>query len=193
MIKFTPATDFDGTQALTHFPLLKEGTFANGNNVYLYDQSKVLVRAKSITDNKVVYEIVDGTLRRGDSYVGCQTRQASTSYSRTRLQLSSTLKAPRSGTETVTSAFKTADGAAGETQGISISINGAKVTAEGIKNIAAKKVTTKWVVEQTNKNLKDPVTDVAAKAKETSKYVFVKTETDDAGNVTHYYRGPLRK
>ena len=191
MIKFTPATDFDGTQALTHFPLLKEGTFANGNNVYLYDQSKVLVRAKSITDNKVVYEIVEGTLRRGDSYVGLPNQTGVNFVLTNKAAAKLNAEGTKIGTETVTSVFKTADGTAGETQGnqLSISINGAKVTAEGIKDIAAKKVTTKWVVEQTNKSLKDPVTDVAAKAKEDFQgYVFVKTETDDAGNVTHYYR-----
>ena len=196
MIKFTPATDFDGTQALTHFPLLKEGTFANGNNVYLYDQSKVLVRAKSITDNKVVYEIVEGTLRRGDSYVGLPNQTGVNFVLTDKAAAKLNAEGTKIGTETVTSAFKTADGAAGETQGnqLSISINGAKVTAEGIKDIAAKKVTTKWVVEQTNKNLKDPVTDVAAKAKEDFQgYVFVKTETDDAGNVTHYYREAAKK
>jgi surface repeat SSSPR-51 protein len=191
MIKFTPATDFDGTQVLTHFPLLKEGTFANGNNVYLYDQSKVLVRAKSITDNKVVYEVVEGTLRRGDSYVGLPNQTGVNFVLTDKAAGKLNAEGTKIGTETVTSVFKTADGAAGETQGnqLSISINGAKVTAEGIKDIAAKKVTTKWVVEKTNKNLKDPVTDVAAKAKEDFQgYVFVKTETDDAGNVTHYYR-----
>ena len=191
MIKFTPATDFDGTQALTHFPLLKDGTFTNGNNVYLYDQSKVLVRAKSITDNKVVYEIVEGTLRRGDSYVGLPNQTGVNFVLTDKAAGKLNAEGTKIGTETVTSVFKTADGAAGETQGnqLSISINGAKVTAEGIKDIAAKKVTTKWVVEKTNKNLKDPVTDVAAKAKEDFQgYVFVKTETDDAGNVTHYYR-----
>ena len=196
MIKFTPATDFDGTQALTHFPLLKEGTFANGNNVYLYDQSKVLVRAKSITDNKVVYEIVEGTLRRGDSYVGLPNQTGVNFVLTDKAAAKLNAEGTKIGTETVTSAFKTADGTAGETQGnqLSISINGAKVTAEGIKDIAAKKVTTKWVVEQTNKNLKDPVTDVAAKAKEDFQgYVFVKTETDDAGNVTHYYREATKK
>ncbi len=196
MIKFTPATDFDGTQALTHFPLLKEGTFANGNNVYLYDQSKVLVRAKSITDNKVVYEIVEGTLRRGDSYVGLPNQTGVNFVLTDKAAAKLNAEGTKIGTETVTSAFKTADGAAGETQGnqLSISINGAKVTAEGIKDIAAKKVTTKWVVEQTNKNLKDPVTDVAAKAKEDFQgYVFVKTETDGAGNVTHYYREATKK
>ena len=196
MIKFTPATDFDGTQALTHFPLLKEGTFANGNNVYLYDQSKVLVRAKSITDNKVVYEIVEGTLRRGDSYVGLPNQTGVNFVLTDKAAAKLNAEGTKIGTETVTSAFKTADGTAGETQGnqLSISINGAKVTAEGIKDIAAKKVTTKWVVEQTNKNLKDPVTDVAAKAKEDFQgYVFVKTETDDAGNVTHYYREAAKK
>ena len=196
MIKFTPATDFDGTQALTHFPLLKEGTFTNGNNVYLYDQSKVLVRAKSITDNKVVYEIVEGTLRRGDSYVGLPNQTGVNFVLTDKAAAKLNAEGTKIGTETVTSAFKTADGAAGETQGnqLSISINGAKVTAEGIKDIAAKKVTTKWVVEQTNKNLKDPVTDVAAKAKEDFQgYVFVKTETDGAGNVTHYYREATKK
>ena len=196
MIKFTPATDFDGTQALTHFPLLKEGTFANGNNVYLYDQSKVLVRAKSITDNKVVYEIVEGTLRRGDSYVGLPNQTGVNFVLTDKAAAKLNAEGTKIGTETVTSAFKTADGTAGETQGnqLSISINGAKVTAEGIKDIAAKKVTTKWVVEQTNKNLKDPVTDVAAKAKEDFQgYVFVKTETDGAGNVTHYYREATKK
>ena len=196
MIKFTPATDFDGTQALTHFPLLKEGTFANGNNVYLYDQSKVLVRAKSITDNKVVYEIVEGTLRRGDSYVGLPNQTGVNFVLTDKAAAKLNAEGTKIGTETVTSAFKTADGAAGETQGnqLSISINGAKVTAEGIKDIAAKKVTTKWVVEQTNKNLKDPVTDVAAKAKEDFQgYVFVKTETGGAGNVTHYYREATKK
>ena len=196
IIKFTPATDFDGTQALTHFPLLKEGTFANGNNVYLYDQSKVLVRAKSITDNKVVYEIVEGTLRRGDSYVGLPNQTGVNFVLTDKAAAKLNVEGTKIGTETVTSVFKTADGTAGETQGnqLSISINGAKVTAEGIKDIAAKKVTTKWVVEQTNKNLKDPVTDVAAKAKEDFQgYVFVKTETDDAGNVTHYYREAAKK
>ena len=196
MIKFTPATDFNGTQALTHFPLLKEGTFTNGNNVYLYDQSKVLVRAKSITDNKVVYEIVEGTLRRGDSYVGLPNQTGVNFVLTDKAAAKLNAEGTKIGTETVTSAFKTADGAAGETQGnqLSISINGAKVTAEGIKDIAAKKVTTKWVVEQTNKNLKDPVTDVAAKAKEDFQgYVFVKTETDGAGNVTHYYREATKK
>ena len=196
IIKFTPATDFDGTQALTHFPLLKEGTFANGNNVYLYDQSKVLVRAKSITDNKVVYEIVEGTLRRGDSYVGLPNQTGVNFVLTDKAAAKLNVEGTKIGTETVTSVFKTADGTAGETQGnqLSISINGAKVTAEGIKDIAAKKVTTKWVVEQTNKNLKEPVTDVAAKAKEDFQgYVFVKTETDGAGNVTHYYREATKK
>ena len=191
MIKFTPATDFDGTQALTHFPLLKDGTFTNSNNVYLYDQSKVLVRAKSITDNKVVYEIVEGTLRRGDSYVGLPNQTGVNFVLTDKAAGKLNAEGTKIGTETVTSVFKAADGAAGETQGnqLSISINGAKVTAEGIKDIAAKKVTTKWVVEQTNKSLKDPVTDVAAKSKEDfNGYVFVKTETDNSGNVTHYYR-----
>ena len=191
MIKFTPATDFDGTQALTHFPLLKDGTFTNSNNVYLYDQSKVLVRAKSITDNKVVYEIVEGTLRRGDSYVGLPNQTGVNFVLTDKAAGKLNAEGTKIGTETVTSVFKAADGTAGETQGnqLSISINGAKVTAEGIKDIAAKKVTTKWVVEQTNKSLKDPVTDVAAKSKEDfNGYVFVKTETDNSGNVTHYYR-----
>lgn len=117
MIKFTPATDFDGTQALTHFPLLKEGTFANGNNVYLYDQSKVLVRAKSITDNKVVYEIVEGTLRRGDSYVGLPNQTGVNFVLTDKAAAKLNAEGTKIGTETVTSAFKTADGTAGETQG----------------------------------------------------------------------------
>lgn len=191
MIKFAAAADYDASLALTHFPVLKDTSETNSNNVYLYDQSAVKLKAKSIADSKVVYEVTEGTLKRGDSYVGLPN-QTGVNFVLTENAAAKLNKEGTSiGEETVTSVFKTANGESGQTQGnkLSIAINGAKIDAEGVKAIAQKKVTTQYLVESTKKELKAKVTDVTAKPKEEFKgYTFVKTETDKDGNVIHYYK-----
>lgn len=191
MVKFTAASTYTGKDALTHFPVLRENTDANGNNVYLYDQQKVFLKAKSITDTKVVYEVVDGTLKRGDSYVGLPN-QTGVNFALTNKASGKLSKdGSKIGPETVTSTFKTPDGKPGETQGnsLAITINGAKVTADGLKEIANHKVTTKYVDEATKKEIDKSVTgDVALPKKDIKGYTYTTSETDAEGNVTHYYR-----
>lgn len=196
MMKFVPATDYNESLSLTHFPLLRDNTEVNGNNVYLYDQQAVKIKAKEIKDNKVIYEVLDGTLKRGDSYVGLpnQTGVNFALTDKAAEKLSEDGK--KIGTETVKSVFKSADGAESETQGnsLSISINGGKIDAKGIKDILSKKITTKWVVQSNNKELKKSVTDKDPKPKEDfDGYTYIKSETDNDGNVTHYYKENSKK
>lgn len=190
MARFVAAPDYNG-KALTHFPVLTAETETNANNVYLYDQQAVSLKVKSLEDNKVVFEIVEGTMRKGDSYVGLPTQTGANFALTSKAEGKLAQDGSKIGPETLKTVIKTADGTAGETQGntITITINGGEVTAEGIKALAAKKVTTSYIVKATKENLKDPVTgDKALPAETFDGYELINTETTADGNVIHYYQ-----
>ena len=179
-------------------PAFTKNSFANENNVLLADVNAVTVKVSELTDNKVVFEITNGTMKRVNYYV-LSTDETGASFRLTD-KAAGKLSADGKtfGPETVTSSITTKDGKVKPTDvnSSSIRVNGATLTAKGVQEIIEKPVekptvkkeyTTRWITFVDNKEskLKDDFTGDHIKDPEKFPgYVLKKTEQD--GNKTTY-------
>ena len=60
--------DVEGKE-LSVIPAFTKESFVNENGVYLADVNPVKVRVAELTDNKVTFEVTEGTLKRVTYYV----------------------------------------------------------------------------------------------------------------------------
>ena len=197
MMKFTKQ-DVTSGKELRIVPAFTKSSFANENNVLLSDTNAVTAKIAELNDNKVVFEITGGTLKRVNYYV-FTTDETGASFRLTDKAAGKLASDGKSfGPETVTSSITTKDGKTNPTEVNTslIRVNGATLTAKGVQEIiekpvekptAKKEYITRWItiVENKETKLKEDFTGDHIKDPEKfTGYVLKKTEQD--GNKTTY-------
>lgn len=197
MMKFTKQ-DVTAGKELRIVPAFTKSSFANENNVLLSDTNAVTAKIAELNDNKVVFEITGGTLKRVNYYV-FTTDETGVSFRLTDKAAGKLASDGKSfGPETVTSSITTKDGKTNPTEVNTslIRVNGATLTAKGVQEIiekpvekptAKKEYITRWItiVENKETKLKEDFTGDHIKDPEKfTGYVLKKTEQD--GNKTTY-------
>lgn len=197
MMKFTKQ-DVTAGKELRIVPAFTKSSFANENNVLLSDTNAVTAKIAELNDNKVVFEITGGTLKRVNYYV-FTTDETGASFRLTDKAAGKLASDGKSfGPETVTSSITTKDGKTNPTEVNTslIRVNGATLTAKGVQEIiekpvekptAKKEYITRWItiVENKETKLKEDFTGDHIKDPEKfTGYVLKKTEQD--GNKTTY-------
>ena len=197
MMKFTKQDVTAGKEILI-VPAFTKNSFANENNVLLSDTNAVTAKVAELNDNKVVFEITGGTLKRVNYYV-FTTDETGASFRLTDKAAGKLAADGKSfGPETVTSSITTKDGKTNPTEVNTslIRVNGATLTAKGVQEIiekpvekptAKKEYITRWItiVENKETKLKEDFTGDHIKDPEKfTGYVLKKTEQD--GNKTTY-------
>ena len=197
MMKFTKQ-DVTAGKELRIVPAFTKSSFANENNVLLSDTNAVTAKVAELNDNKVVFEITGGTLKRVNYYV-FSTDETGASFRLTGKAAGKLAADGKSfGPETVTSSITTKDGKTNPTEVNTslIRVNGATLTAKGVQEIiekpvekptAKKEYITRWItiVENKETKLKEDFTGDHIKDPEKfTGYVLKKTEQD--GNKTTY-------
>ena len=197
MMKFTKQ-DVTAGKELRIVPAFTKNSFANENNVLLSDTNAVTAKVAELNDNKVVFEITGGTLKRVNYYV-FTTDETGASFRLTDKAAGKLAADGKSfGPETVTSSITTKDGKTNPTEVNTslIRVNGATLTAKGVQEIiekpvekptAKKEYITRWItiVENKETKLKEDFTGDHIKDPEKfTGYVLKKTEQD--GNKTTY-------
>ena len=197
MMKFTKQ-DVTAGKELRIVPAFTKSSFANENNVLLSDTNAVTAKIAELNDNKVVFEITGGTLKRVNYYV-FTTDETGASFRLTDKAAGKLASDGKSfGPETVTSSITTKDGKTNPTEVNTslIRVNGATLTAKGVQDIiekpvekptAKKEYITRWItiVENKETKLKEDFTGDHIKDPEKfTGYVLKKTEQD--GNKTTY-------
>ena len=179
-------------------PAFTKNSFANENNVLLADVNAVTVKVSELTDNKVVFEITSGTMKRVNYYV-ITSDEAGASFRLTDKAAGKLSADGKSfGPETVTSSITTKDGKVKPTELNTslIRVNGASLTAKGVQEIIEKPVEkptvkkeyiSRWITFVDGKETKlkeDFVGDHIKDPEKFTGYVLKKTEQD--GNKTTY-------
>ena len=197
MMKFTKE-DVTAGKEIRIIPAFTKNSFANENNVLLSDTNAVTAKVSELNDNKVVFEITGGTLKRVNYYV-FSTDETGASFRLTGKAAGKLAADGKSfGPETVTSSITTKDGKTNPTEVNTslIRVNGATLTAKGVQEIiekpvekptAKKEYITRWItiVENKETKLKEDFTGDHIKDPEKfTGYVLKKTEQD--GNKTTY-------
>ena len=197
MMKFTKE-DVSAGKEIRIIPAFTKNSFANENNVLLSDTNAVTAKVAELNDNKVVFEITGGTLKRVNYYV-FSTDETGASFRLTSKAAGKLAADGKSfGPETVTSSITTKDGKTNPTEVNTslIRVNGATLTAKGVQEIIEKPVEkpttkkeyiTRWItiVENKETKLKEDFTGDHIKDPEKfTGYVLKKTEQD--GNKTTY-------
>lgn len=197
MMKFTKQ-DVTAGKEIRIVPAFTKNSFANENNVLLADTNAVTAKVAELNDNKVVFEITSGTLKRVNYYV-FTTDETGASFRLTSKAAGKLAADGKSfGPETVTSSITTKDGKTNPTEVNTslIRVNGATLTAKGVQEIiekpvekptAKKEYITRWItiVENKETKLKEDFTGDHIKDPEKfTGYVLKKTEQD--GNKTTY-------
>lgn len=197
MMKFTKQ-DVTAGKEIRIVPAFTKNSFANENNVLLADTNAVTAKVAELNDNKVVFEITSGTLKRVNYYV-FTTDETGASFRLTSKAAGKLAADGKSfGPETVTSSITTKDGKTNPTEVNTslIRVNGATLTAKGVQEIiekpvekptARKEYITRWItiVENKETKLKEDFTGDHIKDPEKfTGYVLKKTEQD--GNKTTY-------
>lgn len=197
MMKFTKE-DVSAGKEIRIIPAFTKNSFANENNVLLSDTNAVTAKVAELNDNKVVFEITGGTLKRVNYYV-FSTDETGASFRLTDKAAGKLAADGKSfGPETVTSSITTKDGKTNPTEVNTslIRVNGATLTAKGVQEIiekpvekptAKKEYITRWItiVENKETKLKEDFTGDHIKDPEKfTGYVLKKTEQD--GNKTTY-------
>lgn len=197
MMKFTKQ-DVTAGKEIRIVPAFTKNSFANENNVLLADTNAVTAKVAELNDNKVVFEITSGTLKRVNYYV-FTTDETGASFRLTSKAAGKLAADGKSfGPETVTSSITTKDGKTNPTEVNTslIRVNGATLTAKGVQEIIEKPVEkptvkkeyiTRWItiVENKETKLKEDFTGDHIKDPEKfTGYVLKKTEQD--GNKTTY-------
>ena len=197
MMKFTKQ-DVTAGKEIRIVPAFTKNSFANENNVLLSDTNAVTAKVAELNDNKVVFEITGGTLKRVNYYV-FTTDETGASFRLTDKAAGKLAADGKSfGPETVTSSITTKDGKTNSTEVNTslIRVNGATLTAKGVQEIiekpvekptAKKEYITRWItiVENKETKLKEDFTGDHIKDPEKfTGYVLKKTEQD--GNKTTY-------
>lgn len=197
MMKFTKE-DVTAGKEIRIIPAFTKNSFANENNVLLSDTNAVTAKVAELNDNKVVFEITGGTLKRVNYYV-FSTDETGASFRLTGKAAGKLAADGKSfGPETVTSSITTKDGKTNPTEVNTslIRVNGATLTAKGVQEIiekpvekptAKKEYITRWItiVENKETKLKEDFTGDHIKDPEKfTGYVLKKTEQD--GNKTTY-------
>lgn len=197
MMKFTKE-DVGAGKEIDIIPAFTKNSFANENNVLLADTNAVTAKVAELNDNKVVFEITSGTLKRVNYYV-FTTDETGASFRLTSKAAGKLAADGKSfGPETVTSSITTKDGKTNPTEVNTslIRVNGATLTAKGVQEIiekpvekptAKKEYITRWItiVENKETKLKEDFTGDHIKDPEKfTGYVLKKTEQD--GNKTTY-------
>ena len=197
MMKFTKE-DVSAGKEIRIIPAFTKNSFANENNVLLSDTNAVTAKVAELNDNKVVFEITGGTLKRVNYYV-FSTDETGASFRLTSKAAGKLAADGKSfGPETVTSSITTKDGKINPTEVNTslIRVNGATLTAKGVQEIiekpvekptAKKEYITRWItiVENKETKLKEDFTGDHIKDPEKfTGYVLKKTEQD--GNKTTY-------
>lgn len=197
MMKFTKQ-DVTAGKEIRIVPAFTKNSFANENNVLLSDTNAVTAKVAELNDNKVVFEITGGTLKRVNYYV-FTTNETGASFRLTDKAAGKLAADGKSfGPETVTSSITTKDGKTNPTEVNTslIRVNGATLTAKGVQEIiekpvekptAKKEYITRWItiVENKETKLKEDFTGDHIKDPEKfTGYVLKKTEQD--GNKTTY-------
>ena len=197
MMKFTKQ-DVTAGKEIRIVPAFTKNSFANENNVLLSDTNAVTAKVAELNDNKVVFEITSGTLKRVNYYV-FTTDETGASFRLTSKAAGKLAADGKSfGPETVTSSITTKDGKTNPTEVNTslIRVNGATLTAKGVQEIiekpvekptAKKEYITRWItiVENKETKLKEDFTGDHIKDPEKfTGYVLKKTEQD--GNKTTY-------
>lgn len=197
MMKFTKE-DVGAGKEIRIIPAFTKSSFANENNVLLSDTNAVTAKVAELNDNKLVFEITGGTLKRVNYYV-FSTDETGASFRLTDKAAGKLAADGKSfGPETVTSSITTKDGKTNPTEVNTslIRVNGATLTAKGVQEIiekpvekptAKKEYITRWItiVENKETKLKEDFTGDHIKDPEKfTGYVLKKTEQD--GNKTTY-------
>lgn len=197
MMKFTKE-DVGAGKEIRIIPAFTKNSFANENNVLLSDTNAVTAKVAELNDNKLVFEITGGTLKRVNYYV-FSTDETGASFRLTDKAAGKLAADGKSfGPETVTSSITTKDGKTNPTEVNTslIRVNGATLTAKGVQEIiekpvekptAKKEYITRWItiVENKETKLKEDFTGNHIKDPEKfTGYVLKKTEQD--GNKTTY-------
>ena len=197
MMKFTKE-DVGAGKEIRIIPAFTKNSFANENNVLLSDTNAVTAKVAELNDNKLVFEITGGTLKRVNYYV-FSTDETGASFRLTDKAAGKLAADGKSfGPETVTSSITTKDGKTNPTEVNTslIRVNGATLTAKGVQEIiekpvekptAKKEYITRWItiVENKETKLKEDFTGDHIKDPEKfTGYVLKKTEQD--GNKTTY-------
>ena len=197
MMKFTKE-DVGAGKEIRIIPAFTKNSFANENNVLLSDTNAVTAKVAELNDNKLVFEITGGTLKRVNYYV-FSTDETGASFRLTDKAAGKLAADGKSfGPETVTSSITTKDGKTNPTEINTslIRVNGATLTAKGVQEIiekpvekptAKKEYITRWItiVENKETKLKEDFTGDHIKDPEKfTGYVLKKTEQD--GNKTTY-------
>ena len=197
MMKFTKE-DVTAGKEIRIIPAFTKNSFANENNVLLSDTNAVTAKVAELNDNKVVFEVTGGTLKRVNYYV-FSTDETGASFRLTSKAAGKLAADGKSfGPETVTSSITTKDGKTNPTEVNTslIRVNGATLTAKGVQEIiekpvekptAKKEYITRWItiVENKETKLKEDFTGDHIKDPEKfTGYVLKKTEQD--GNKTTY-------
>ena len=197
MMKFTKE-DVSAGKEIRIIPAFTKNSFANENNVLLSDTNAVTAKVAEMNDNKVIFEITGGTLKRVNYYV-FSTDETGASFRLTSKAAGKLAADGKSfGPETVTSSITTKDGKTNPTEVNTslIRVNGATLTAKGVQEIiekpvekptAKKEYITRWItiVENKETKLKEDFTGDHIKDPEKfTGYVLKKTEQD--GNKTTY-------
>lgn len=197
MMKFTKE-DVGAGKEIRIIPAFTKNSFANENNVLLSDTNAVTAKVAELNDNKVVFEITGGTLKRVNYYV-FTTDETGASFRLTDKAAGKLAADGKSfGPETVTSSITTKDGKTNPTEVNTslIRVNGATLTAKGVQEIiekpvekptAKKEYITRWITTVENKETKlkeDFTGDHIKDPEKFTGYVLKKTEQD--GNKTTY-------
>ena len=197
MMKFTKE-DVGAGKEIRIIPAFTKNSFANENNVLLSDTNAVTAKVAELNDNKVVFEITGGTLKRVNYYV-FSTDETGASFRLTDKAAGKLAADGKSfGPETVTSSITTKDGKTNPTEVNTslIRVNGATLTAKGVQEIiekpvekptAKKEYITRWITIVENKETKLKEDFTGDHIKDPEKFTgYVLKKTEQNGNKTTY-------
>ena len=197
MMKFTKE-DVSAGKEIRIIPAFTKNSFANENNVLLSDTNAVTAKVAELNDNKLVFEITGGTLKRVNYYV-FSTDETGASFRLTDKAAGKLAADGKSfGPETVTSSITTKDGKTNPTEVNTslIRVNGATLTAKGVQEIiekpvekptAKKEYITRWITIVENKETKLKEDFTGDHIKDPEKFTgYVLKKTEQNGNKTTY-------
>lgn len=131
--------DVEGKE-LSVIPAFTKESFVNENGVYLADVNPVKVRVAELTDNKVTFEVTEGTLKRVTYYV-ISSENTPVSFRLTdKAAAKLSADGKKFGPETVTSSLTTPEGKVNATDinSSEIRVNGSTLTAKGVQDLINK-------------------------------------------------------